>query len=331
MTNAQLEALIARHAVTGASLAIVQHNTLTLASAGLRDAASAAPVTSRTVFDAASLTKPLVAYAALQLADRGAIDLDAPLGRSVAPIVADDAAALRITARHLLSHTAGLQNLRGKEPLRIFFEPGAWYSYASVGFTYLQAALEAITGEPLEATLQRLVFEPLGMRSSSLVWQDRFSADMAYPHEAGERQDKHRPAQAYASYSLQTTASDYAAFVSAVLRGDRLAEATAHAWCTPVVMVPQGEIVRLDSPPVHLESDIGWGLGWGLEPSLGTFFQWGKMTGLRAFVMGCPRLGSAVVLLTNSNTGLRLMRDVTREVLPGEHSALRWLAEGVSE
>jgi CubicO group peptidase (beta-lactamase class C family) len=200
-----------------------------------------------------------------------------------------------------------------------------------VGFSLLQSAVETRTGEGLEATMQRLVFEPLGMDSSSLEWQDRFVGNAASPHEASNRLETHRPPAASASYSLQTTAGDYGAFVAAVLRADRLRTSTWKQWLTAGVMVPRGAIVHLDGKPAATEADIGWGLGWGIEPSQGTFFQWGKISGARAFLMGSPEQQSGVVLLTNSNTGLRLMDDVAREALQGEHAAIRWLADNVGE
>jgi len=327
----RLGTLLETHSVMGAGLAVVRDGSIEVAVAGTRDAATQEPVDADTVFDAASLTKPLVAYAVLQLADAGLLKLDQPLAEFVRPIVPDDPASQRISLRHLLTHTCGLQNLRDREPLRLFFEPGAWFSYSSVGFMYLQLAVEAKTGEPLEASLRRLVFDPLGMQASSLEWREAFARNQAVPHEGGERVEPHRPTAANASYSLKTTARDYGAFVAAVLSGLRLDQRPWRDWLAPAVMVPHGAIVQLASRPQALEPGIGWGLGWGVEPGAGTFFHWGKMTGSRAFVMGSPAAKAGVVLFTNSNTGLRLMHDVVRHVLPGEHPAIGWLADGVTE
>ena len=302
-----------------------------VSAAGLSDEKTGEPVTVDTVFQVASLTKPIVSYAVLQLADAGVLDLDEPLSRSIAPVVPADPLSARITLRHVLTHTCGLQNIRGKEPVRMYFAPGSWFSYSSMGFTLMQSAVEAQTGEGLEATMRRLVFEPLGMRFSSLEWQDRFLSNLAGSHEAKERIEAHRPLTANASYTLYTTASDYGAFVAAVLRGARLKSSTWAAWLTASVMVPKDAIVHLHGVPSATERDIGWGLGWGIEPSHRAFFQWGKMTGVRAFVLGSLEKRAGVVLLTNSNRGLRLMEGVTRSVLPGSHSAIRWLVENVSE
>jgi len=196
---------------------------------------------------------------------------------------------------------------------------------------YLQLAVEARTGEPLETTVRRLVFDPLGMRSSSLEWQHAFAHNEAAPCEAGVRMAPHHAPAANASYSLKTTTADYGAFVAAVIEGARLKDQTWREWLSPAVMVPRGAIIQLDEPPVAHEAGIGWGLGWGLEPSVGTFFHWGKMTGMRAFVLGSVDADAGLVLFTNSNTGLRLMQDLSETVLPGPHPAIQWLLDGVTE
>jgi CubicO group peptidase (beta-lactamase class C family) len=327
----QLQHLLDRWAVTGASVAVVRHGAVATVAAGLRHAETGQPVTGDTVFDAASLTKPLVSYAVLQLVDAGVLDLDEPLVGFVRPVVADDARALHITTRHLLTHTAGLQNLRDERPLQLFYTPGSWFSYASLGFMYLQMAIEAKTGEPLEATMKRLVFDPLGMPASSLVWRETFAAHEAIPHEHGLQLAGHRALAANASYSLKTTAADYGAFLAAVLAGARLKRDTWRHWLSPAIMLPRGALTQLDGPPLAHEPGIGWGLGWGLEPGVGCFFQWGKMPGMRAFAMGHAASHTGFVVLANSHTGLRLMQPLAEAVLPGEHPAIRLLQTEVTE
>jgi hypothetical protein len=131
--------------------------------------------------------------------------------------------------------------------------------------------------------------------SSSLEWQRRFLGNVASPHEAEERLETHRPPTASASYSLQTTAHDYGAFIAAVLRGDRLKVSTWAKWLTASVMVPKGAVVHLDGEPSSTEPDIGWGLGWAVEPSQNTFFHWGKMSGVRAFAIGSLEQQAGIV------------------------------------
>lgn len=142
----RLQDLLESSAVVGASVALVQDDSVHVFAAGKKNAATGAAVRTDTVFDAASLTKPLVAFAALQLADAGLLDLDQSLAEFVRPLVRDDPRASKITTRHLLTHTGGLQNIRGKGALRLFFEPGSWFSYSSLGFMYLQLAIEQKDG-----------------------------------------------------------------------------------------------------------------------------------------------------------------------------------------
>ena len=326
-----LDALLDARAVPGAALALVRNGAVEVVTAGVRDAGSGEQVTADTVFDAASLSKPVVAYAVLQLADAGVLDLDQPLSQLVAPVVAGDPLAERITFRHVLTHTCGLQNLPGDEPLRMYFPPGSRYSYSSLGFMHMQAALEARTGEPLEVTLRRLVFVPLGMRQSSFEWQEAFAANLARPHENGVPRAKHKPPRASASYSLQTTAGDYGRFIAAVLQGSWLRQATWREWLVPVACVPQGAAIDLEPEAGPTEEGIAWGLGWGVETGQGSFFQWGKMDGVRAFAMGAVAGQAGLALFTNGNTGLRLMADVVGLVLPGPHPAIDWLAGCVTE
>jgi CubicO group peptidase (beta-lactamase class C family) len=318
-------------AVPGAAIAVVTSGEVQVITFGVKDAAGSDIVTEDTVFDAASLTKPLVAYAVLQLVDLGVLDLDERLSTYAPFAVADAVNFAPITIRQVLSHTSGLPNGFGSEPLRVYFDPGGRFSYASTGFTYLQRALEMVTGEPLEAVVRRLVFDPLGMKSSSLIWQDRFSLDFAWPHEGAKRLPKQYPPAANASFTLQTTARDYGAFVAATLRGRRLERRTHLQWLTSVVNVPKGAAVNLDQALFELEPAIGWGLGWGIEIPGRCFFQWGKIDGVRAFAMGNWERSAGVVLLTNGNSGLRLIGELVKTVLPGDHPAIAWLNACVTE
>jgi len=128
----------------------------------------------------------------------------------------DDPRLQRITARVVLSHTTGFPNWRpdnwsgDPKPLRIKFEPGARFRYSGEGYVYLQRVVERITGETLDVYLRRTVLDPLDMRSSSYVWEERFESVHAVPHDGKARpQEKSRPEAALAAGTLQTTAADY--------------------------------------------------------------------------------------------------------------------------
>ncbi len=301
--------------VPGLSLAFVYDGSVFAARGfGVRSRETGLPVHASTVFEAASLTKPVVAYAVLQLVDDGVLDLDVPLFEYLPyEDIAGDPRAKSITARIVLSHTSGFPNWRRGQPLRIEFDPGERFQYSGEGFVYLARVIEHLTGETLQDVVQRLVFDPLGMTHSSLVWEKRFEDDYAVGHEEdGRTYAKQRPEKANAASSLHTTASDYALFVAAVINGEGLEKATWKEWLSPQVKVAEG---------------VTWGLGWGLQSVEGrtSFWHWGHNDGYRAFVIAAADRRIALVLLANSDNGMSLVRPMLASAAGARQPALDWL------
>lgn len=319
--------LMKRSRVPGLSLFFTRNGSHDVLSLGVRSMQTKEPVDGRTVFEAASLSKPLVACAALQLVDAGKLDLDEPLSRFVGPFVPDDPASARITARHVLSHTTGLPNWRRDDlPLRSYFPSGSRFSYSGEGFVYLQSALERLTGEPLELLVRRLVLDPLGMERSSFIWLDLFSGAAASGHDGdGKVVPKLKPSRANAAFSLHTTASDYGKFVVAAMEGRLLSAKTARLWLEPRVPTPRGRFEALEPIPLEAEPDVFWGLGWGLEPGTGALFHWGANPGMTSFVLGVPEKRAAFVVFMNGDAGLDIVPDIVGHLMQGRHPALTWL------
>jgi CubicO group peptidase (beta-lactamase class C family) len=323
---ADIAQLMAEGQVPGLAIGVIHDRQIELSNYGVRDASTGAVVDAATVFEAASLGKPVFAYMVLQLIDAGALSLDEKIADMLPDPVPGDARANQITVRQILSHGSGLPNWRHGR-LRTYFDPGTRFSYSGEGFLLLQRAVEKLTGETLEDLAKRLVFEPLGMRSTSYVWQAAFEDDYAAPHDVAAHPGvRRRIAKAISASSLQTTATDYARFLAAVLAGDRLEPETAKLWFTAVSHVPQGcgyECLGPTAPPP--DPDLAWGLGWGLEQAEGTFFQWGDNRGFKAYAAGSIAGRSAVVVFTNSASGLSIMPDVVAAFAPGPHPSFAWL------
>ncbi len=115
---------------------------------GVKNTKTNEPVTDGTVFEAASLSKPVFAYAVLKLVDAGKFDLDKPLNQYLPGNydVGDDSRLGLITARHVLSHTPGFPNWRPRGgALKIHFTPGDRFSYSGEGFVYLSKVIEHVT------------------------------------------------------------------------------------------------------------------------------------------------------------------------------------------
>jgi CubicO group peptidase (beta-lactamase class C family) len=214
--------LLQRTHVPGLSLALVQDAAVVwTAACGRAHLQPPRDVTPDTVFQAASLSKPLFAYAVLGLVRCGHLDLDAPLTAYLPDAyVPDDPLLPAITARRVLCHLTGWPNWRPEVgPLVRERVPGEAFGYSGEGYLYLQAVVERLVGKPLEGYMQEAVLDPLGMASCTFHWAAPGDPRVAQPHDR-----EGRPCEPYigerpeASSSLHTTPSDYARFLCALLR-----------------------------------------------------------------------------------------------------------------
>jgi len=139
-----------------------------------------APMTVDTIFDMASLTKPFgTTLAVMSLVERGAIKLDAPLGRYLKEF--RDKQYDEITIKRLLTHSAGLvayppnsavsagfpgaASAIAKLPLD--YQPGSAFQYSDTGFILLGEVVRRVSGSPLDRYLEKAVFRPLGLNDTS--------------------------------------------------------------------------------------------------------------------------------------------------------------------
>jgi CubicO group peptidase (beta-lactamase class C family) len=311
--------LLARCHVPGLAVTVVRRRQVAWTECfGVKRAGEAAPIMADTVFEAASLSKPVVAFVAMREVAAGALALDKPLALYLErPYLADPRGA-RITARQVLSHSSGLPNWARGKPLAVETEPGAKWRYSGEGYVYLQRVLERVSGQPLAELARKLALAPLGMTASSFVWQKDYEGSAAAPHDrAGRPAAKEKPAAANAAASLHTTAPDYARFLAAMLNPaahrDLLAPAALGA-----LFVPQ-----IDVDP---KLGLSWGLGWALESWNGErfFFHWGSNDGFRSFVLGNPVSGDGLVVMTNGAAGLELIEELVRAMEGRSHPLFRF-------
>ncbi len=315
--------LLERDNVPGLSIALVRDGRLRWDGAfGVRSRETGELVTPGTVFEAASLSKPVLSYMVFGLRRRGAIDLDRPLGDYMdEPYVPNDPRAERITARHVLSHTSGLPNWRSeKQPLRTSFEPGTRFSYSGEGYVYLGKVIERIVGVPIADALDAWMREPLGFDAGTFLWSNCAGQDVAVPHDAnGEPHPKAEWPRINVAASLHCSARAFAQLLCALVRPD---------GSGPPNMVPD-EVAEMLTPQVRLNDRVGWALGWGIQRSPGgeAFWHWGDNSGYRGFAIGSVTTGHGLAVLTNGENGQRVIDAALREIVfGGDVPALDWLA-----
>jgi CubicO group peptidase (beta-lactamase class C family) len=304
---------------------------------GVKNSATKEVVTEETVFEAASLSKPVFAYAVLKLVDAGKLDLDAPLGKylpgsyDVAP---DDARINQITARRVLSHTTGFPNWRqprNAKTLPVYFTPGERFSYSGEGFVYLSKVVEQITGLKFDEYVREAVLAPLAMTSSSFAWQERYKQLKAFNHDLlGNPTGQGEGVNPNAAGSLQTTAADYAKFVAAVLNGTGLKKETRRLMLAPQIRVDEACRNCTERKPEKLSTEVAWGLGWGLQTTDegNSFWHWGDNGNNKAFIVAFEKQKDGLVVLTNSANGLTILKEILAHGLGGKHPALAWINTG---
>ncbi|HEU4406981.1 MAG TPA: serine hydrolase domain-containing protein [Polyangiaceae bacterium] len=170
--------------VPGVALAVVERDAVIWShGAGVRRLGRAEPIAPETVFEGASLGKPVFAWGVLGLVDAGALDLDRPLSEYLPLPEVSEPRAKAVTARHVLSHTSGLPNWRRAiGPLVPKFAPGERFSYSGEGVFYLQRVVERLVGRPFGAWARDAVLRPLGMGDSSYVWRPAYEGRLAAGH-----------------------------------------------------------------------------------------------------------------------------------------------------
>jgi len=313
--DAFIPALMAEEHIPGISISVVDDSIVVLSkSYGVRNVNYQTAVKDETVFEFASLSKPVFALAVLQLSEKGVIDLDKPLLEYLAFWnIASDERSKSITARIVLSHSTGLPNWSGGHQLRLAFTPGEEFSYSGMGYHYLQRVLEKLTGKPLQQIVEEEVFSPLKMTNSSFVWNSKFKDNTSAGHSSeGEySRELWRSKKGVSASSLLSTAKDYSIFLAHIL--------TEYSKGNPV-------IANMAVPITQVKNDepwgrLSWGLGWGIEETSEgkNIWHWGNNNEFRSLVVANLDRGIGLVYVANSASGLKPVSDIIQNTIGGIH------------
>jgi CubicO group peptidase (beta-lactamase class C family) len=320
--------LMKEHHVPGVSVAIVDKRTTAWEkSYGLKDTRTSEPVTDQTVFEACSMSKPVLAYLAMRLVDDKALDLDRPLqGYLPESFVSTGDYGRRLTARMVLSHTGGFPNWRkGEEetggPLPIYFLPGTRFSYSGEGFYYLQRVIEKLTREPLDVYAKIRLFDPLGLKHTSYVWTSDIGQFQASGHDTmGRVLTRTQYVHPNAAYTLYTSAEDYAKIISSILAANRGDEHSLSPGSVKEMMTHQVQVdVRapVRRPGRALGLGVYWGLGWAVDSTISgniIYHSGANRSGFRCYSQFNYEQGSGIVIMTNGLNGSELWRRVVEKV-----------------
>lgn len=322
---ADYEQIIQEHRLTGISVAIIDNYEIIHAeTAGLKEFGTNDKIDVDTAFSTASVSKAVTGTIAAMLAEKGVVDLDAPvstyLKRWKLP-KSKYTEGMPITLRHLFSHTAGtsqsgfadfypgddiptiLESLNGiklhnyDKPIEIMWAPETRFKYSGGGFVIAQVALEDATGKTLAQLAKEMLFEPLGMENSSMeqVGHPDFPKNVAKAHNLDQKLIGPGGVlinPQIAAGGLWSSAADMAKLVIEVQKA--LAGKptfTISSWVA-------NETTRLQT----LHKTGGWGLGWArnqTEGNLDWFSHLGYNNGIGGAVLGTMKEGRGVIAFGN--------------------------------
>ena len=327
--------------VPGLSIAVVQGGQIHWAKGyGVREIGKPAPVNAETLFQAASISKPMAALAALRLVEQGQLDLDADVNEylrswRVPPVAGWQP---RITLRQLFSHTAGAtvggflgysydeaiptvpQVLDGiapanSEPVRVDSLPGCQARYSGGGTTIAQLLIADVTGRPFPDVARELVFEPLGMTRSAYAQPlpERYHDNVAHAHYY-TGQPVAGGWHVYpelAAAGLWTTPTDIARFIIAIQQ--------AHLGQHPVI---SQTIANWMLTPHGETEGVQTGLGVFLieEGVKAHFAHGGDNVGYKNRFVGYLDGGQGAAVMTSSDSGY----DVALEIIAAVAKAYNW-------
>jgi CubicO group peptidase (beta-lactamase class C family) len=326
--QSQLPELMRTLHVPGVSVVLVKEGAVQWSHhAGVKDMRTNEPVSSSTMFEACSMSKPVFALIVMRLAEARKIDLDKPLASYLDErFVSIDDLKNTVTARMVLSHTSGLPNWRtGYEemdgPLPMYFRPGTRFSYSGEGFFYLQRVIERITGEPLDVTAEKLLARPLGLTHFSYAWSPRIDTLIAAGHDtSGMFRQKSRYEHPNSAYSLCVSAEQFAKVIGAMMN----AGTTANGFITKASVdemrkAQVGVAVRepVVRPGRAKGLSVSWGLGWGINETVSgdiLYHSGANQSGFRCYSQIDLRKRSGIVIMTNGVNGSELWQRLIRQI-----------------
>lgn len=309
----RIEALVAaemaRQKIPGMSVAVVVGMRPSWASGyGLQDVENDVPARASTVYRLGSISKPITAVAVMQLAERGRLDLDAPVQR-YCPAFPEK--QWPVTTRHVLGHLSGIRHYKSEEEFNstrfyagvadglsmfkddpLLHEPGAKYTYTTFGYSVLGCVVEGASGRKFADFVRENVFVPAGMERARVDSVAEIIRGRAQGYRITDKGELTNSPLADNSYKVPgggfvSTAEDLARFAAALQAGRLLKRETSERMYARQKTVDGKE--------------TSYGLGWGVGDREGrrTVGHSGGQQRVSTFLHMLPDQGVAVVLMSN--------------------------------
>jgi CubicO group peptidase (beta-lactamase class C family) len=284
------------------------------------------PATGKTLYNMASLTKPVTAEALLRLASAGKLSLDESISPYwLDPDIKNDPWSKLLTPWLCLSHQTGFANWRRMTGgvLKIRWEPGTQTGYSGEGYNYVGRFAEKKMAKPFDVLAQEIVFDPIGMKETSYTAKDWHAGRLAVPHGPKTEKPVNTVATTWNGADLlRTTIGDYAKFVVSVMRDEGLTKeiAAERATMTRNQVKPEAleKACNQAGKPEPCNVSAGMGLGWEVETVNGVKIldHDGSDWGVKTFAMFVPSQGIGVVVFTNGENGTEVIRKVVETLYP---------------
>ncbi|UTA55207.1 beta-lactamase family protein [Lysobacter soli] len=293
-------------------------------AAGTRDARTGKPMQASDRVHVGSVAKTLLATGVLRLVTQGKLALDTPVAPLLPEIEFDNpwASTDPIRIRHLLDHTAGLDDVRfsqaftlapredtplrdafdGRGPLRVRSRPGARHSYSNTSYTLLGMVVERITGTRYETYLDAYLLAPLRMHDSTFGFttQDGERADPRLAMGHFEHGATHAAVPSYIRPAGQftTTAADMGRLARFLMSDGRIDGAP---FIDAPLLRAMGEPVATEAADAGLR--VGYGLGLSTRDRHGVVGRChgGSTVGYRAMLCLFPREQRAFFIAVNAD------------------------------
>ena len=271
--NTQMDSLN----IKGISVAVINNGKIVYhLTEGITDKYTLNPIDKNTLFEAASLSKPVFAFFVMKQVEKNLIDLDTPLYKYLPyPDIAYDERYKKITARMVLCHTTGFPNWRENDTLKIQFEPGTQFSYSGEGYEYLAKLISHINNlkiTSLDSLFQKEVAEPLGLKHFHFGINPYIAKHLASGHAGNEKviDDSWDRRGFYSASGLYSESLDYAKFLIAIMASKGLKESSISEMLKAQIDLPKDNNNRRNFGNTH------WALGFSTRKTdFGTVYMHG--------------------------------------------------------